>query len=280
MPKPKTPDLIEAQERGRFIKSGLFPLEELSFHKGIINLLNKESGLVWSLISEQENMTAFSLLVPDLFIGRNELSSFREGNSFIDEYNLRLGRTTINFGQSPLWAGASPTLTENPEKREIERSLIVNQLDHGDSFLSLLANDDKTVFQEKAREIIEKNIRVKKGTLYGLEKFVGLGQGMTPAGDDFITGVLLAEECRNLTFRIDKAKIADHLEKTTAPGRTMLYAALRGSFPSFILRYVESIETTDSPEKIIYEAKAAAKHGSTSGRDCLAGFYWDYRDIS
>lgn len=108
---------------------------------------------------------------------------------------------------------------------------------------------------------------------------IGLGQGLTPAGDDFITGALLAEQSLQRPLRIDTKKIEARLEKTTAPGRTLLFAALRGSFPAFILSYLEQIDKARSDGEIVTAARAAAKHGSTSGRDCLAGFYW-YESLS
>ncbi|MBN2657588.1 MAG: DUF2877 domain-containing protein [Spirochaetales bacterium] len=278
MSKWKTPDPIEAQLRGRFIQSGLFSFDELSRHRGILNLLERESGLVWSLIADRENMTAFSLLVPELFDGDGEAKSNPCSAFSTEEEKLNLAGTLISYKNCPSWKGAATSLRDNSRNRNREFAIIRDILEKGDSFLSLLADEDgdETIFQRKARDITNHCISGKDRILRGLEKLVGLGQGLTPAGDDFLTGVLLAGECGICPFQTDKQEIGERLEKTTAPGRTMLYAALRGSFPAYILKYAETIKTTDSDNKILSAVHAAAGHGSTSGRDCLAGFYWAF----
>jgi len=274
MSNRKPPDLIKAQSRGRFFTNGLFSFTELSRHKGIINLIDKDTGLVRSLVAMPENMTAFSLLVPDLFTGRKGLPP--SGSLHSRQYGsfLEIDGQTVSFQDCPLWKGTPPLYPIAEECRKRELSLLVTKIDRGDSFLTLLGEEDSNPFQRKARAITGKGAEEGKSLPEGLEQLVGLGQGLTPAGDDFLTGILLAQNLYPAIPPVETKKIEDRLELTTAPGRTMLYGALRGSFPAYILNYLKEMERADSEKEILISMERAARHGATSGRDCLAGFYW------
>ncbi len=68
-----------------------------------------------------------------------------------------------------------------------------------------------------------------------LDELVGLGPGLTPAGDDFITGALAVHEALPGTDGIP-----GRLSGTTPAGRTLLWLALRGSFPAYLVELVGS----------------------------------------
>ena len=92
-------------------------------------------------------------------------------------------------------------------------------------------------------------------------RFVGLGIGLTPSGDDFLTGALLAEclvaagsarphlpAARRADapgapsggISVDRSAVAARLGGTTAAGRTLLAAALDERFPAYLLNLVET----------------------------------------
>jgi len=274
MSNRKPTDLLKAQSRGRFFTNGLFPFAELSRHEGIINLIDTETGLVRSLIAMEENMTAFSLLVPDFFRIRRGVSPSGSVPLPRSGSYLEIDGKAISLEDCPLWNGTPPHYPAREERIKRELSLLTAQLDPGESFLTLLGKEDRTVFQKKAREITGGQRELGKVLPEGLEQLIGLGPGLTPAGDDFLTGVLLAQNHFPACPPMDTQKIEERLKQTTAPGRTMLYGAIRGSFPAFILKYLEERESVVSEEEILTSLKRAARHGSTSGRDCLAGYYW------
>jgi hypothetical protein len=102
-----------------------------------------------------------------------------------------------------------------------------------------------------------------------LAELVGLGPGMTPAGDDFLAGALLAG--------INTAEIDAALPGTTPAGRTLLWTALRGSFPFYLCSFMERLAGAVSEEEIVEAVNAACSQGETSGTDALVGFCWMMR---
>ncbi|MBI9100654.1 MAG: DUF2877 domain-containing protein, partial [Spirochaetaceae bacterium] len=178
-------DPIYATLKGPFIPDDLYSLKVLSRHQGIINLLDREKELVTSLIKDKKNMTGMSLLVPDLFdmlADQNieiKTDAQWQNSIFIDYQNTEIWPDTPAIHQMDLYP------------RLIELDIIKQKIKAGDSFLALLTNQYTTAFQKKGKDILENHIKRKNGKLKGLEQLVGLGQGLTPSGDDFITGALL-----------------------------------------------------------------------------------------
>jgi hypothetical protein len=102
------------------------------------------------------------------------------------------------------------------------------------------------------------------------EMLVGCGPGLTPAGDDFLTGALLASQGSALP----PAGIERALAGTTAPGRTLLWMALQDRFPAYLVKFVDDVLAADSTAAVTAAVRAACAHGETSGTDALAGFCW------
>jgi len=270
--------------KGRFVKGDLSLLKVISIHKGIINLLDKNTGYLISLIENKENMTGMSLLVPDLFtndiswIERDMVFDVEKGISVVVVMRGLIPLFTIDYKKAPCWPGIPPQYVNEPDKRKNDLLHIKQYLKTGDSFLSILTNQCNTSFQIKAKDILENNINIEKNKISGLEKLIGLGQGLTPSGDDFITGVLLAEKFFNISILINKNSIKNRLEKTTYAGKTMLHLALEGSFPIYLLTFLDEISEPQNNETFLKTINKASEHGSTSGRDTIAGFYW-YKNI-
>jgi hypothetical protein len=122
----------------------------------------------------------------------------------------------------------------------------------------------------------------------GLSRLVGLGIGLTPSGDDFLTGVLLADcmvAYAGGAYRlpIDRQGIAAALERTTLAGRTLLWQALQGAFPAYLLalaRCFGGAQATSMASPGSDEADfepclvRILAHGHTSGTDAVVGFLW------
>jgi hypothetical protein len=122
----------------------------------------------------------------------------------------------------------------------------------------------------------------------GLSQLVGLGVGSTPGGDDFISGVLLGEKILNLLYgsqmelfdvgqqgsgpcSINKEEIWNRLVKTSFVGKTLLWQALQGHFPSYLIEAVRGLAAAGGLENMKKTVARAASHGETSGTDALVG---------
>jgi len=257
---------ITVNLRGRFIRNDLFSLKVLSLHEGIINLLDQDTKYLISLIKSKKNMTGLSLLVPDLFHNADMIPML--------EQNIVLHKMGINYHDAKEWSGCITAAKGKLKHRIGEIETLKNRIDSGRSFLALITNTISTEFQYKANSIIENHVLMFNETLQGLEGLIGLGQGLTPSGDDFITGALLAEKWLMESIKIDKSAISNALNKTSYAGRSLLYLALEGSFPAYLLSFINNLSIIRNENDFLRTVKDAAEHGSTSGLDSLAGFYW------
>lgn len=102
----------------------------------------------------------------------------------------------------------------------------------------------------------------------------GLGRGLTPAGDDFLTGVMLAAWLTHPNPQL----LCDEIVQAAAPRTSLisaafLRAAARGECPPAWHRLLAALAHGNSDEAAT-AAQAILAHGATSGADALAGFRW------
>lgn len=123
-----------------------------------------------------------------------------------------------------------------------------------------------------------------------LSKIVGLGPGLTPAGDDFITGWLSAEyflqggmradskEDNLLTGLIANLDEIDLFKVTTFVSSMQLKAAARGHFNKYLINFYGALLQNDSD---LYDAvDTLLGVGSTSGTDILTGIIFGFISFS
>ena len=110
----------------------------------------------------------------------------------------------------------------------------------------------------------------KESEKYGC--LVGLGPGLTPSGDDFLTGLLLA---RDLLERPSPAPLKEairaRLALTTNAGKTLLYGALEKRYPFYLHEFARAWSSAQDSGEEAAAVISALAHGSTSGTDALAG---------
>lgn len=152
---------------------------------------------------------------------------------------------------------------------------------------------------EKENPFVEKTYRIlgqvlvrghETSGMKGLSQLVGLGVGFTPSGDDFVSGVLLAERILSLLSvshagvrevaqqrttppSIDREEIWKVLDKTTSGGRTLLWQALQGHFPYYLIEAARGLAGANSLEEMTKVVSTAVSHGETSGTDALVGLF-------
>ena len=110
----------------------------------------------------------------------------------------------------------------------------------------------------------------------GMGQVMGLGRGLTPAGDDFLTGLLAAaplscdgEFTRGVFASLERA-LDDGRRTTTLPAFFMLKAALEGCYSQPLCTLVTALEA-GSCERIGTAVRRLMSVGATSGQDMLAG---------
>ena len=102
---------------------------------------------------------------------------------------------------------------------------------------------------------------------------IGLGSGLTPSGDDFLTGLLASSFCFNGDdrFRIELFRhLSGIIAKTTLPSFYMLKAALGGHYPEPLVSLLWSLGWWPG-SGLRKSLNALIGVGATSGEDMLAG---------
>ncbi len=104
-------------------------------------------------------------------------------------------------------------------------------------------------------------------------RLAGLGEGLTPAGDDLLIGIIcalwiLGDEKADETI---DAIVRQSIPLTTTLSAAWLHAAGRGEFGILWHRFLEAIES-ESDSDVIFYTRQLANVGHSSGVDALTGF--------
>lgn len=108
-----------------------------------------------------------------------------------------------------------------------------------------------------------------------LEKWVGLGPGLTPSGDDFLLGILFSDHILPFlgnVFREELQKITDTFH-TTAVSVSQYTYAFQHLFCGSLLGFKQAYETEDIQE-MKHCIRRLLLFGHTSGRDMTAGLWF------
>jgi hypothetical protein len=108
----------------------------------------------------------------------------------------------------------------------------------------------------------------------GAARLAGLGTGLTPSGDDFLTGVMLwAWLAHPAPTPFCHALVEAAAGFTTTLSAAFLQAAARGECNEAWHRLITALgEETDV--EVARATQGVLAHGATSGADGLAGFLW------
>lgn len=157
-------------------------------------------------------------------------------------------------------------------KTENKLAQFLNQLE---SFLKVQENTSDTlsvVLNQNKSNYFSKVIN--DNFFENFERAIGLGGGLTPAGDDFIIGYLLGlnlTQSNKLFIFKNKLKAALEIKDATNDiSRQYLQAALDDYYNEHIVNLVKSLESKELTDKNLKNISAI---GATSGMDLLAGLY-------
>lgn len=301
---------FKAQAVGGFVKQIFTHGQVISIHQGAVNILDG-GGLLLSLVAVFSGMTALSIYLPAMFQDeprgyRQRPEKIREGLEVRRQGNkLYLADMVVSMDFRNTWEGRL-SLSDVAGFTEqnidhLERALLVSEIEAGLIALhkSALEGD---LFVRKAQKILAGlSISGKPPLPGGLSSLVGLGIGLTPSGDDFIAGALLGEGIRQLLGNINteqpeafcgsdqqnssfpainKAEINGVLSKTSYSGRTLLWLALQGSFPHYLIKAARGLAGAAGLDDMELVVRTAMLHGETSGSDALSGLLWYLREYS
>ena len=110
-------------------------------------------------------------------------------------------------------------------------------------------------------------------------RLVGLGPGLTPAGDDFLVGwlrglwlmvgnsVAIHDALRSLC----RSLVPDVARRTTHIGATFIRYGLEGEFAEILDQAIVALSSPSSPQAIAHTLRQLMAQGKTSGTDTTAG---------
>jgi len=177
----------------------------------------------------------------------------------LDPVDLSLPASVASFGVE--WAGV---LAELAEQAELQ-----------------VGTSPKDPFEAKLRTALNRFVR--EADPVAIAGLIGLGGGLTPSGDDILTGALAALDLRRragaaatagaMRMALGAALPRRLEEATPRVSAQMIQAAAEGQYPKPLLDLARTAGRSDAERS---EISAAARHllalGHTSGRDLLRGF--------
>jgi hypothetical protein len=254
--------------------------------KKALNLVHM-NGKVLSLVTPNIGPGPFSLVVSQCESGTGHAIEFDtlvdvDSPVLVSRGSFAVGSLHIKTSGAPLWQPRPEwaSLAAISLKQQIE--IVWKLLDESapaDSMAALLLGRPSETYHQKAETawaVLARGLEsideesCKRGA-YGL---AGLGPGLTPAGDDFLVGVMYAI-CSS-PGNADSLRLIETIKDTAIPRTTRLSAAwleagAHGEASSVWHSLVHALACQDTSE-VEAAATLILPTGHTSGADALAGF--------
>jgi hypothetical protein len=253
-----------ARARGELIGDAPWTGRVLSLHARALNILRAD-GLAVSVVADRISMSAMGVLATELFEAPLDTNLVDKSVTMENAVITLDHFASIDCANCPRWEGRIDPAAVRMMPAEMVHAIRNALFIHGKpgGLLDVLRGAPAgNSFVTRARKSLE------EGTPEGL---VGCGPGLTPSGDDFLTGAILASSTMASHMR---ARLERVLPGTTPAGRTLLWMALQGRFPAYLVDFMDAAARTASLDAISSAVRAACAQGETSGTDALAGFCW------
>jgi hypothetical protein len=258
------------------------------------NLVNSE-GEILALVTYERGLNPFAVLLTSIDFA--QLGDLKAGDMVnVREERLEIGDWRLEWGEAkiwnpvPDWEVVREFLGERGEV--LDELLAVARLEAPEGSLldltpqplaRLLTRKNASGEGELRQEAFFKRARggaealvtglrdgKREQCLEGARLLAGVGGGLTPAGDDFIVGVLLASWAGGQTQGLPLQEIAEAVAPlTTTLSAAYVRAAARGECAIYWHRLFEAMV---SKYDWSAEIRDLVNVGHTSGADALAGF--------
>ncbi|QEO17985.1 DUF2877 domain-containing protein [Acetobacter vaccinii] len=191
---------------------------------------------------------------------------------------LKLGLYNIIFQDFCIFPSAVPIAEGKVLRSQSELIEIAQTIQHGSEFLSsVLVGKNLSFIKDDDVLMLETGLRENNASLLqsSATALAGVGMGLTPAGDDFLCGVMLAAwfympEARALCAPLRHGALG----MTTTLSYAFLDSAAAGHASAVWCAFLDALKTSDHASSLYKHMVAVVAHGATSGADALAGFLW------
>ncbi|MCE7984121.1 MAG: DUF2877 domain-containing protein [Caldilinea sp. CFX5] len=259
------------------LPSGDLPLFCLSRHDHACNFQSAD-GLLIALVTAEQGNGPFHIVLPHrlppLLTNKGDLQThWRPGVLFI-------GPQQISLQQAAIWQPDLPAL----DKLSVNALLSLHEELNRQPPSPL--HSSSTAFYARAQQGIAAlqagltqgdNAKIQAGARY----LAGLGPGLTPAGDDFLVGLLAAMVACRLPLREAPTTLCLLIAQTAAAQTTQLSArwlacAGQGHFGEAWHHLITALNSNASAT-ITTAAHRILTTGATSGVDAMSGFLFGLR---
>jgi hypothetical protein len=227
------------------------------------------------MVVEEIHFTDFFNPDTDIHLNKNALC--------IGDVEFKIDQSFL-WNPQPNWEAMRKSMNKiSPHILQIEQILLkeankeslINILSQNEPLLQSSQIKNKTI-ASKAINLLSKGLRIQNHKLIqeGVSKLAGLGIGLTPAGDDFLMGVMHGlwtiqsseKAMRNSQIIFKAAK-----QKTTTLSAAWLHAASLGEAGETWHTLFDAIlgQNSEKAHKSVFHILST---GHTSGADALAGF--------
>lgn len=280
--------------------SALVPLHILSSHPHALNLITP-TGTLFAIVTPYHGNGPFHIVISPVQLAHIQ----RQPILYLQEGNLIAGSLTLPLTGFSRWEPHLPALVTLPTQSlsalyqcyvELgQPALGVVVLEHNNqpttkplpSLAPTWIDHPTHVAYQRAQQamtalstgLYEES---KEWIVEGVTVLAGLGPGLTPAGDDFLVGVLAAfyalgpsyAQARWTLWQMYARLIADTArERTTRLSATWLAYAGVGAFGEVWHHLCHAIHTEQS-QALVASAERILRTGATSGADAMGGFLW------
>lgn len=225
----------------------------------VCNLINERKEII-SIVSSEIGNGPFSVVIEDNVLFSRHLHS--DSKVLIQEDHLLIGDLNLSFAYAQEW---------NPKPNWEALLININEITNRFSLLQIdIENETISQFAYPlSSAVIVNDITAIKDIT---KKLAGLGSGLTPAGDDFLMGVMHAtwmihpqDTAKIITSEI--AKVATPL--TTSLSGAWLQSAANGEAGEL---WHDFFEALINDENMYLPMSKIFSVGETSGSDALSGF--------
>jgi hypothetical protein len=280
---------LQASSLGNYVKESLLNGSEGKVmgitSKGIFLLFGKKSVF----LTYNDHYSPFNIVLPvesvlpdDLVVG--DVVYFSQ-----DELLIPTCELTISLHNTQVWIPASPLSIVNSELAQIQNSqnLLAEIFKIGPEkgfFFLTHSVDQDTASQSKIRQSTQLFAQAFHSNhltdcLAAADQLLGLGSGLTPSGDDWITGYILYHARMDLAKKQSVLPFIASLgaeltfsayQKTTCISANRLDAAQKGWSEAFFLSAIDYLFNTSSsnPQEL---ADKIYQFGHSSGVDTFIG---------
>ncbi|MBN6206049.1 DUF2877 domain-containing protein [Ralstonia pickettii] len=269
-----------------------------SVFKRVVNFITHDGTFLFSIAKSDVIQSPRMMKTSDNQGFIRMYSTLQPGNlvCLIENKQLKVNNWQLDFSNARMWNGDIDKLNKNKPKITMSHLSLINNFiyKNGETRGIFSAwksfNDPSWNVPEEVRkdlyyahfltglELLEQEVKdIKLERFIG--RFVGAGVGLTPSGDDFLTGLLAAWQYFDFSLYKDFAIHPDALMKkiygrTTDVSYFMLKHCIEGEVNQVILDIMENLDGCP-----VHHLQEALKIGSTSGTDMLIGLSVGYQQL-